>query len=176
MCEPITLTAISATMAAVGAVTSAVGAAQKGAATANAARYNSGVANGAAADAVQRAGITGFRAQMKGSALVAAQRTETAATGSDVDAGSAEAIQGDAKLITQMDEDLIRNNAARDAYGYRTKGQQFQQEARYAQQEATQSELGSFIGGIGKVAGIAGPAIADSIDTRDPSTGFTGAS
>lgn len=162
MCEPMTLAAISATMAAGSAAVGIGAAASHGAESAGVARRNSVTADEAAADAVARSSVAQMRTFARGSATVAAQRTELAAGGSDVNAGSAAAVQEDTRLLTQMDEDVIRNNAAREAWGYRVRGQQFQQEASYAERTAQNEELGSFIGGVGKIAGILGPRIADS--------------
>jgi hypothetical protein len=119
------------------------------------------MAQQAAGDAVARSAVTSFRAQMRGAAQVGEQRSTLASTGADVNAGSAFQVQQDTRLMTQMDEDIIRNNAAREAYGYNVKAQEEGQQGAYAMQTARNQELGSFIGGIGKVVGIAGPRLGD---------------
>ena len=67
--------------------------------------------------------------------------------------------------MTQIDEEHIRNSAAREAYGYRMKGQQDLQAARYAEDADSYQEAGGLISGIGKIAGLAAPQIMDGLKT-----------
>lgn len=164
MCEPITLTALTAIAAGTAVIGAGVGAAsaagQRGAAR-SAGTVNAYLADTAAADAVQRVATAQMREFSRGTATTAAQRVALAQGGGDVNAGSGFGMQLDTATLTSADEDQIRNAASREAYGYRTKAQQDLQQARHQEDAADYQEAGGLISGIGKIAGIAGPRIAD---------------
>lgn len=125
------------------------------------AQRNADLIGQAAADAIHRSQITEMREQAKGNEIIAEQRTAEAASGTDVNVGSNADIAQQTMQFTDLDREIIRNDALREAYGLRTKEQQVRQEGEYAAQAGRNSMLGSFIGGIGQVAGIIGPRLVD---------------
>ena len=64
-----------------------------------------------------------------------------------------------------MDEQVLRNNATREAWGYRVKADLFRTEGALQAQAADNDAIGSIIGGIGQVAGVAGQAWANQPKT-----------
>lgn len=80
--------------------------------------YNAGVARLQAKDAVARGAEeeSRFRAQIGGA--IGAQRAGIAAGNIDVSYGSAVDVQADAAFLGELDALTIRNNAAREAWGY----------------------------------------------------------
>lgn len=130
----------------------AKGAADRGAAAKATAYRNADVAQRQAADAIARGILPGVRARMRGGAVIGTQMAHFAASGALVDVGSSGDVTRQTRIITDEDEQVIRTNAAREAYGYTTQAQRYRQEGVYAEAEAKQAILESVIGGVGKMA------------------------
>lgn len=79
---------------------------------------NAGVADAQAADALARGRES--EQQYRGGVrrTIGAQRAATAASGVDIEGGSAEDVRADTATIGELDALTIRNNAAREAYGF----------------------------------------------------------
>lgn len=165
MCDPLTLTAVGIAGTGIGALIGAGSAASGRSQARSAATTNSFLADQAAADAVARVTTAQLHEFSRATATTAAQKVSLAAGGGDINAGSAESLQLDTGVLTALDEEHIRNSAAREAYGYRMKGQQDLQAARYAEDAYTYQEAGGLISGIGKIAGLAAPQILDGRKT-----------
>lgn len=155
MCEPVTLTALATaaitgagTAAAgitvaglsVGATALAAGslaAAAVGAyGQAQSARYqadyqskvaknNAVMAGYARDDAIQRGGEQAVRAQQEARRLRGAQTVRLASNGLDISSGTPLSILEDTDYFGQQDAQMIRNNAARQAWGYQVEGQNY---------------------------------------------------
>lgn len=82
------------------------------------ANQNSQLANLQAADAIQRGNIMAVRENQKAAALVGAQRASMGSQGVDVNTGSTAQIQADTAGLSAIDQLTIKNNAAREAWGY----------------------------------------------------------
>ena len=83
-----------------------------------------------------------------------------AASGLDVAGKSAQDVQTSQQTAASYDEDVIRNDAAWQAYGYKTKaaeagalGRMYRASATSAENEGWLSALGSIIGTAGTVSG-----------------------
>lgn len=83
-------------------------------------QMNSDLANLQAEDSLKRgeSAVRDMRKETK--QRVGAQRAALAASGVDVGSGSAAQVQLDTELAGVMDERTLRNNAAREAWGFRS--------------------------------------------------------
>lgn len=96
--------------------------------------YNSGVAAAQAKDAIDRGVIAEgkFRDQVKG--VIGQQRAGIAGNNIDVGFGSAVDVQADAARLGELDSLTIRNNAAREAWGYNVTAYDLSQRAKIDRQ------------------------------------------
>lgn len=117
----------------------------------NQARKNQALANRAAADSIARAGREASLARMKGTNLIGEQRMGYVAGGVDATVGSAAQVQGDARYYTELDARTIENNAAREAWGYRNHGLNYQTQAAMAAQRAANQRTATILGGTGNL-------------------------
>lgn len=97
--------------------------------------WNAGVADEQAADALQRGSEREGRFRQAARGMVAQQRTALAASGVDVSFGSAVEIQADSRYLIGLDAMMIRNNAAREAQGFRTEALDLRKRAEIAREE-----------------------------------------
>lgn len=74
-----------------------------------------------AADADARGGVAAGLERMKGSQLEGQQATGYAASGVDAGSGSPARAMLDTRMMTDLDAQTIKGNAAREAWGYSTK-------------------------------------------------------
>lgn len=179
--DPVTLTAISIAASAAGAGVSAKGASDAGKAGAAQYNYQSAVALKNKEVALQNADFARARGEveaqqsgMKSRYQLGKIRAGQGASGLDVNRGSAVEVRASQADIAGQDQDLIRNDAARKAYGYEVEARnQTAQSALYGS-AATQSKragnigvASSILGGVSSVAGKW---------TQASSTGIFGAS
>jgi hypothetical protein len=82
--------------------------------------FNASVAEQQAADAVERGHDEEGRFRSSVRAMIASQRTGFAGQGVEVDVGSAREVQEDAAYLGELDAMQIRQNAAREAWGFKT--------------------------------------------------------
>lgn len=122
MCEPVSLT--TGLMIASSALT-ATGAVMQGVSTRNSMRYkaamgerNAALDRAAARDALKRGEIENRRQQQRTAQRLGAQRAGLAASGLDVDFGSAGELQDDTRRMGWEDSQTVRENAMREARGY----------------------------------------------------------
>lgn len=94
---------------------------------------------------------------MRAGQLKSAQRTSMAANGIDLGEGNAAEIQASTDLMKEIDKNTVEANAVRSAWGYRTQGMNYQNEALVKRGSAGgispgMSAFGSLIGSAGQVA------------------------
>jgi hypothetical protein len=84
-----------------------------------------------------------------------------AASGVDINSGSAADVQANTATIGALDEATIRNNAAREAFGYTTQATDYLTRARFARTAASNAALGvegdeasTLLTGVGKTYGL----------------------
>ena len=152
MCEPMTIAAIG--VAAVGAAKSAMDSSAHGAAVRNIAQLNASVSERQASDAIQRGLVPEMRERMHGSQFIGVQNAHYSASGVLVGVGSAGDVTQQTRMMSDLDEEIIRNNAAREAYGFRTEAQRYRQEGEYGVSSADNAATSSVIGGVGKMTMI----------------------
>lgn len=138
-------------IAAIGAAVSAYGQAASARTQKKQIQYNQTITERARADALARGEVEAQRHRQKVSILVGRQRALVGASGADLGSGSALDIVEDSYAMGELDVLTIRNNAAREAYGYEVRGQSLmfdEQQARLAQNWGTGANL---LGGAASV-------------------------
>lgn len=81
--------------------------------------------------------------------LIGEQRASAAAQGLDVNTGVAADLQDQAAAWGANDEQTIRRNAWRDAWGIRTQAGNQRTEGRYARRAGINNAIGTGLGGLG---------------------------
>jgi hypothetical protein len=152
--------------AAAGAAVSAVGAHQQGVAAQQQAAYQAAVARNnqvlaeqAANDATAKGRVLEQQKRQQVAQQEGMVRAVAGASGFDENSGSPLRIQESVAQVGEEDAQIIRNNAAREAYGYRTQGMNYAAQAGLDEAEgrnaATAGNLGAFssiIGGASTVS------------------------
>jgi len=127
-----------------GAGASAIGTLEAGSYQSQVARNNAQIATQNAAYAVQAGRQQADIQSRKGAAQGAAVRAGLAASGVDVNSGSAADVQEGQRETSKLDAETVLNNAELQAYGYTT------QATNYTEQ-ASQDEEGAEFGAAGSL-------------------------
>ena len=164
--DPVTMGAIGIASSVAGGGMSAISALKGGSASAAQARYQSSLAwqnyqinqqnsNYALQMGEQKAERAGMAGAQRMGQIVAAQGASGVAVGS----GSAKEVQDSAHLVSKMDMDTIRQNAAKTAYDYRlmatsdaNKARGYEAAGRDALTAGRLAAVGSIVGTAGSVA------------------------
>jgi hypothetical protein len=140
----------------IGAATSAAGTIEQGAATSNAAAYsaqvaqnNATIANANAAYATAAGQQQAADTSLKGAAKSGKIKAGQAASGIDVNTGSAVAVQEGQRETDKLDAETVLNNAELKAYGYRSAATGFTAQAGLDTAESEQAPIGADIGAAG---------------------------
>lgn len=164
MCSPAVLGPISTGLQIAGAVSGAFGAAEQSKATQRAYDYqaavnrnNAQVAEWQASDAITRGQRAEQTQRLKAAQLKGTQRAALAARGVAIDSGSPLAILQDTDYMGEVDALTIRDNAEREAWGYRTQARNYANDAsmlsaRAAAESPSGAAFGSLLGSAGTVA------------------------
>jgi len=175
----LTLTAISLALAAGGTATQVYGQVKAGQAQREAGKnaqkasesqaqladFNASVAELQAKDAIERGAESESRFRTTIRSTIGAQRAGFAAQNVDVGFGSPVDVQADSAFLGELDAYKIRNNAAREAWGYNVQAQDLHKRAEIARKEGVYLEAagrqnqsaanlaaaGSLIGGAGSL-------------------------
>ena len=150
--------ALALTAGIAGAGISGIGAVEAGQATANAASYSAEVARNNATIANQNADYSIAAGQrktadtsMKNAANIGRIKGAQAASGIDVNSGSAEDVQVGNRETGQLDSETVLNNSELQAYGYRSAATGFTAEAGLDTLKAEQAPIGADIGAGGSL-------------------------
>lgn len=166
MADPVSLGAVGIGSTALGALTSAFGAKYSGDAQAAMYNYQAGVARVNATLAQQDANyatsageVEAQESGMKTASEVAATRAGFGASNIDVNTGSHAAVTGSETEIGQFEQQAIRANAAKTAFGFNVKAAQDTAQAGAYDTAATTSKtsgdisaVSSLISGFGSVS------------------------
>lgn len=106
---------------------------------------NAGFADSQAEDAIARGFETEFRRRAETRQQVGSQRASLAGQGIDVNYGSALATQMDARDIGEVDVATIRNNARREAWGYKVEAYNYREQGRLARLDGKMAQRNSRI-------------------------------
>lgn len=152
------LTAVAASTASAGIA--AVGAIRQGQAQAQAAQYqaqvarnNAIIANQNSEAAIAAGNSQAITSELRTAQLAGRQRAALAASGIDPNSGSALDIQRDTAETGALDALTIRNNAARQAYGYQVAGVSDNAQAQLDQSTAANDTSASYLNAGGSIIG-----------------------
>ena len=152
------LPAISSAAGIAGAGIKAMGDIEGGAATRSAATYQAQVAANNAEIAKRNANYAEEAGQaqanaisLKGAATAGRIKAGQAASGVDVNTGSAVDVQTSQRETSKLDTETILNNANLQAYGYRTQAAGFQAESELDLAKAKQAPIGADLAAAGGV-------------------------
>ncbi len=167
MADPFTMAAASSVAQVAGGLTSAYGAEAKGSADQAMYNYQAGVATLNASIAKQNAdytrtagGTAAFQSGLKTADIVGRQTVAQGASGVDVNSGSSKAVRDTTTQLGEYDQNLIRTNYAKKAYGYDVESATKTAEAgadviagQQAKKAADISAVSSILGSVSSVAG-----------------------
>lgn len=129
-----------------GGIISGIGAQRQDQAQADAANYNAAVARNAAIFAQQQGEVNAQANDRRTAAMVGRQRAAYAAGNLDVNSGSPLDIQSDTEQIGRLNSLTIRNNSAREAYGYEANANLDTAAASNYESAGSTALMGSLIG------------------------------
>ena len=180
MCiDPVSIAAFAAansgTISLIGAGVSALGQYQQASAAKGAAKYQASVASAnakvaefKAQDAVDRAQVEAENLGRQQAALRGKQKATIAANGIDLASESAGSILNATDFYGLADQKTATDNGAREAWGYRTQGANYQAEAQMQRNRASSiSPFGSMATSLLSSAG----SLADKWSVKQPTFG-----
>lgn len=112
------------------------------------AQQNQRLADARATDALQRGAYEAGALRMNAGRIAGQQRADFGASGVDENVGSAADVQASTRMMGELDARTAMNNAYRQAWGFKTYGYMYGQEAGYEQRAGQYAEAGTFLGGI----------------------------
>lgn len=113
---------------------------------------NTAISNAAAADALQRGGQEAGATRQAGSQVAAQQRVAYANSGVDANVGTAANVQAGTKALAELDAQVVENNAAREAWGYKQHGLDYQTQAGLSASRRAREAAGTILGAAGSFA------------------------
>lgn len=145
--------AVSAGLAvvAVGAGYSAYSSMKAGSAQQGMFQRNAQFAEAQAVDAESRGRVNEQRQRETTEGVIGSQRTSFAAQGVDVNKGSSLDVQADSAYLGELDALTIRNNAAREAWGFRVGAEDLRQQGRYAREAGQMQGINTILGAGGSL-------------------------
>lgn len=146
MCEPISLSLITLGLTAAGTAVGAVGNYMQGQAEGEAADFNAHLSDIQAGDARQRGEVEASRYRSAGTRMVAQQRVAAGASG--IEGKSVEDLMLDTALMSERDAETVRNNAAREAWGYEVQAADLRLRGAGARSRGVFGAGGTILGGI----------------------------
>lgn len=127
--------------------------------------FNSKVAEMQAEDALQRGEQAVAISRKQIGATVGSQRTASAAQGVDVNSGSAVETQADTKYVGAMNAIMIRNNAWREAWGYKNQALGATFAGEFAKMSASNQAANTLLTGGLNAVGFLGRGAANLVPT-----------
>ena len=110
-------------------------------------QQNAQYADWQAKDAITRGQVNEKRARQNTEQVIGAQRTSFAAQNVDVNQGSSLDVQADAAYLGELDALTLRNNAAKESYGFSVQASDLRKRGKYAKQTGDMEALTSIVGG-----------------------------
>lgn len=135
-----------------GSVLAGASAYQQGQVAKQTAESNARMAEAAAQDAQQRGEEEAAAVQRRGAALKSSQRVSLASKGLDLTYGTAADLQEQTDFFTQSDVATTRDNARREAWNLRARGQQSLAIGRADALNSQMQAAGSLLSGAGMVS------------------------
>ena len=153
MCIQMALLPLIGTIASIGGTAmSVMGQMQASKAEAASATFQAKQSKILAEDALKRGAADEQAQRRKTAALQSRQEAVMAASNLDIGSGSPLAILGDTAMMGELDAQVVRGNAAREAQQYNTQGKMFEMSAKNAKSAGMVQAFGTALGGIGTLA------------------------
>ena len=108
---------------------------------------NSRLAKMNAEESIKKGDETASIVRQKGAQVKGEQRAALAAQGIDINTGSASDVQAQTEQNVALDVLAVKNNAWREAWGYRTQAEDYSSRSRMAGRIAETEQRASLIGG-----------------------------
>lgn len=128
-----------------GGVTSAAGQYESGKANQELANHNARIAEIQADDALARGREAEGIHRKRTKAIIGSQRARFGAQGVEINDGSALDVQADTAYLGELDALTIRNNAAREAWGYKVQAEDNRARGRISRMEGTYAAAGTLL-------------------------------
>lgn len=119
---------------------------------------NADLSEQSGANAIARGDVAGEKANIRSGHAAAEGRQQYATSGVDTASGSPLDVLGDARMIGALDDMTIRNNAFRQAMGFKTEAINLHRRAAYAVQ-TTDNVLGDTLAGGFTGANLSSPVL-----------------
>lgn len=136
---------------ALGAGASAYGSMRSGKETKGIYDRNAQIADLQAQDAIERGAVQEKMQRRQTEQVIGSQRTSLAAQGVDVNKGSAMDVQADAAYLGELDALTIKNNAAKEAWGYKVQAQDARFKGKIAKREGEFGAFKTILGSAGEL-------------------------
>lgn len=171
MADPVTLSAIAIGSTVAGGLTKAVGGFMGGQASSSAYNYQSGVARLNASIQKQNASyerdVGEVKAQasgMKTAQQVAQIKSVQSGSNLSINGGSAANVRESQQAIGEFDQNVIRSNAARRAYGYDVEVMQQETQSNVYKMAGSNAKRSGMIEGISSLLGTASSVASKWLD------------
>jgi hypothetical protein len=151
--------AISGGSALVGGINQASALRAQGDYAKSVADFNSELSDIQEKDAIDRGDKEANDISKEGNQLIGSQRASIAAQGISVDTGSAEEIQTDTRRQANMNAITRRNNARREAWGFKVQAQNYTSQGQFAQMSSNNQASASILQGGLQFASSAASAV-----------------
>lgn len=156
------IVAISALMTGASAYSQSKAQKSEGAYQAQQFETNSRIANLQADDAIFRGNQDAARHKQQVKKVIGAQRAAMGAQGIEINADSALDVQADTAGLGAIDEATIKNNAFREAWGYRVAGADYASQAEFARLSAANKSRNTILTAGMNIVGDIGTAYSKS--------------
>lgn len=107
--------------------------------------YNAKVSDLQATDAIQRGENDSLKQRAIAKRAIGRQRAALAASGMDINSGTASDIQDETHALGELDALTIRNNAAREAWGYRVQAKGRRMQGSIDRSQADRAATGTLL-------------------------------
>lgn len=135
---------------------------------------NAQIADWQAQDALDRGVVNERTMRRQTKQVIGSQRASLASQGVDINKGSALDVQADAAYLGELDALTIRNNAAKEAWGYRVQANDYRNKGKIAKREGTFGAFNTILGSAGSLllSNYGGYGRASSRSTSAPDLEF----
>jgi hypothetical protein len=135
-------------------------------------QMNSRLAEIQADDAITRGKTQAEQLGTQTKKMIGAQKAAYAGQGIEIDSGSAMDVQGDTAAMSALDRMTIKNNAAREAWGYKVQANNFNLQGQFAGIAGNASSNMTLLGGGMRAlsGGLQGAYYYSSARPSDPSS------
>lgn len=136
---------------ALGTGVSAFGQMRSGSDQQNIYNQNAQIADYQAEDALQRGQVNERMMRRQTKQVIGSQRASLASQGVDINKGSALDVQADAAYLGELDALTIRNNAAKEAWGYKVQANDYRNKGKIAKREGMFGAFNTILGSAGSL-------------------------